>query len=118
MNEGFTHRKISIPEEKVRDYLLSPDHPSGKYKARWFISKGYTPEFPAELEETIVEIAEDGTVQNEIKTEFGVKYIVIGEVESPTGVAISLVTVWIEENESERIRFVTAYPASEQGEEQ
>ncbi len=39
-------------------------------------------------------------------------------VESPTGEAISLVTVWIEERESDRIRFVTAYPASEQGEEQ
>lgn len=110
MNMEFDHRKIVIPEEKIRAYLLSTTHPTGKYKAKWFIKNGFTPEYPAELDEAILQIAEEGTVQNEIETKHGVKYIVAGDVESPDGEKISLITVWIQEENCSEIRFVTAYP--------
>lgn len=30
-----------VPEEKLRDYLLSPTHPIGRYKASFFHDLGY-----------------------------------------------------------------------------
>lgn len=30
-----------VPEEKLRDYLLSPTHPIGRYKASFFQRLGY-----------------------------------------------------------------------------
>lgn len=30
-----------VDEAKVRDYLLSPEHPVGRFKARVFVAVGY-----------------------------------------------------------------------------
>jgi hypothetical protein len=32
-----------IDEAKVREYLLSTEHPVGRFKARFFIGLGYSP---------------------------------------------------------------------------
>ena len=36
---GAEHARIE--PEKIREYLLSPDHPVGRFKARFFASLGY-----------------------------------------------------------------------------
>jgi len=35
------HDRAVIDERKVRDYLLSPVHPIGRHKARFFYRLGY-----------------------------------------------------------------------------
>jgi hypothetical protein len=36
--------KATVPRPKITDYLLSPNHPAGHEKARWFKKCGFTPE--------------------------------------------------------------------------
>ncbi len=39
-----------VPVEKLRDYLLSPTHPIGRYKATFFRSLGYSQDAWGQLE--------------------------------------------------------------------
>jgi hypothetical protein len=49
----------------------------------------------------------------ERETEYGKKYVVRGEIETPSGSAIKITTVWmVEPNAPEILRFLTAYPTS------
>lgn len=41
---------VVIDSEKLRDYLLSPSHPVGRFKAAFFSSLGYTQEDWKQLE--------------------------------------------------------------------
>ena len=96
--------------EKVRDYLLNPDHPEGKSKAVWFESLGYTRSRWRRLANDILWIARAAPEYSIESTAFGVKYIVSGVLGSDherTGIVL---TVWIIEGDKPP-RLVTAYPA-------
>jgi hypothetical protein len=47
-----------VDKAKVRGYLLSPAHPVGRFKARFFVSLGYTAEEWRRLRDDIVELGE------------------------------------------------------------
>ncbi len=49
--------KAIVPIAKLRDYLLSPNHPVGRFKAQWFRTLGYTQDAAAILERDIKSIA-------------------------------------------------------------
>lgn len=100
-----------IPPEKLRDYLLSPTHPVGRTKARFFQSLGFTSANTAALEQQLQRIAEAEDVSDTIPTPYGVKYVVFGSVLGDTGRSALLATVWIIEPDDDRPRLVTAYPA-------
>jgi len=46
----------------------------------------------------------------EVQSEFGRKYVVDGELVTPSGIRAPVRTVWIRELESPARRLVTAYP--------
>ena len=46
-----------VTEEKVRDYLLNPNHPVGGPKATWFASLGYTTDNWQELVSDLLRLA-------------------------------------------------------------
>ena len=102
-----------VPEEKITGYLLSESHPVGRAKARYFKKIGYGEENIAQLGEDLIKIAVSNAVSEEVRTVFGVKYIVDGTVVSPAGIRARLRTVWIIETGESLPRFVTAYPAGE-----
>ena len=72
-----------IDPEKLRDYLLSPKHDRGRFKAAVFATMGYSPEdwrrFESDIRKLIA-TCEATTVQ---PTAHGQKYVVTGTLEGP-----------------------------------
>lgn len=76
--------RARISPEKVVDYLLSPLHPSGASKARFFQELGFTPEKGPVLVRALLNIADDGEVTETVGTPFGTKHVVILVTAYPT----------------------------------
>ncbi len=108
--------KASIPIEKIRDYLLSTSHPVGRSKAAFFNKIGYNLERIDLLSRELSSIIKENEVDKEIKTFYGNKYLVKGNIGSIFKKVIPIVTVWIIEKEDSVPRFVTAYPSYEEEE--
>ena len=51
--------KAIISREKLQDYLLSPFHPVGQFKAKFFRSIGYTSDSWERLREDIITLLND-----------------------------------------------------------
>lgn len=98
-----------ISPEKLREYLLSPSHPIGRYKAALFRLYGYDQDRWEMLENDIRSILTNGADVLE-STEYGAKYAVRGTITGPNGRRLAIVTVWIILTNEAAPRFVTAYP--------
>lgn len=102
--------KAVIPEQKLRDYLLSPSHPIGRFKAQIFNELGYFqrnwPVLRADLKSLL--LANDA-IEKEI-TGYGVKYEIRGKIKGPSGKSLTLVSAWIIRTSEDYPRFITAYP--------
>lgn len=97
---------------KVRDYLLSLEHPVGRSKARFFESLGFTRlEWPA-LASALVRLGRDGDAELGASSVFGQKYLVRGSIQGPSGEAAVIVTVWIILSGETTPRLITAHPGS------
>ncbi len=90
--------------------MLSPIHPVGRFKAKYFNSIGFDESNADQLKKSLLEIAYSNEIKEEITSSHGVKYIVEGSVETPTGKVAKLQTIWIIDLGQNRPRFVTAYP--------
>ena len=101
---------VQIDASKILDYLLAADHPIGGGKAAYFLAAGYTREAWQRLKADLISIGQDGTLVSSVKTSFGIKSIIDGSVESPSGKQIALRTVWIRDQPGTTPRLVTAYP--------
>lgn len=99
-----------IDPGKVAGYLLSTTHPVGRAKAVFFRDLGYGPGRAAALLDALKGIARTGDVTASVVTPHGKEYMVDGRLDSPTGSAGELRTIWIVEAGSRAPRFVTAYP--------
>ncbi len=99
-----------VPEEKVVHYLLSQAHPLGRLKARFFLRLGFRPEHPEALISALKQLAREYNVVKREQTPYGVKFVVDGWLESPTGSQSRVRTVWIIEKGQRFPRLVTAYP--------
>lgn len=95
---------------KVRDYLLSPEHPVGRFKAAFFASVGYTRQDWEQLQRDFVSIVASADATLGKTSAFGQKYEVRGRIIGPTGRRFEVVTVWIVLRGESAPRFVTAYP--------
>lgn len=101
--------RAQIDAAKVRDYLLSPEHPIGRAKARFFTNLGFDREGWEALRDALrahLRNDAEGTDQSP----FGQKYVVRGMIQGPTGTSARVVTVWIVLAHEDFPRFVTAYP--------
>jgi len=99
-----------IDSEKLRDYLLSPSHPVGRFKAAFFSSLGYRQEDWKQLEADLrrQHLTKDAVLHRE--TSYGRKYEIHGRIRGPAGKTREVVSVWIILVDEEVPRFVTAYP--------
>ena len=100
-----------IPTEKLTKYLLSQDHPIGRWKAKFLRSIGFDETNLDVLKDALRSIAENGTIKDTMRTDFGTKYIIEGQITPPHGHVVILCTVWVMEHGEDPPRFVTAYPA-------
>lgn len=103
-----------VPESKLTGYLLSLDHPAGRMKAAYFITRGFSPTSPELLRMAILEVARSGRVQSMTETPWGTKYYVEGSARAPDGNRVGLATVWMVADRGAPI-LVTAYPRREPG---
>jgi hypothetical protein len=99
-----------IPRAKLTDYLLSPTHPVGGPKARYFLALGFSPAAPEVLERALLGVARTGVVRQVSEGAHGTKYVVDGRLTTPSEVVADVRTVWLVEPPSLRPRLVTAYP--------
>jgi hypothetical protein len=102
--------RLVIEEAKVRDYLLSPEHPVGRAKARFFVRLGFERTNWSVLRDQLQHL---GSVDAELgaSTRFGQKYVVRGTRHGPMAAA-AIVTVWIVLRGEDFPRFVTADPGT------
>ena len=81
-----------IEADKLREYLLSPSHPVGRFKAAIFRSMGYSqdnwPQFEADLR--MHHLSED--IAESVKSRYGVKYVIRANLKGPSGEAIEIVS--------------------------
>jgi len=83
-----------IENSELCEYLLSPERPVGRYKARFFRALGYTRDDPERLAADLRKILRN-EVEYTTEIEFGTKYVVHGHLVSPNGATTTVVTVWI-----------------------
>jgi hypothetical protein len=102
---------VIIPREKLSEYLLSESHLVGRWKAKFFRSVGFGHEQVDALRDALMLLAKTGEVVVVIPTEYGIKYVVEGWIESPDKQRALVRTVWVVEEGENRPRLVTVYPA-------
>jgi hypothetical protein len=98
-----------VPEEKLRQYLLSPAHPIGRYKSAYFSVLGYSQDGWETLARDLRGLLALEAHPLE-KTEYGQKYSIRGRLTGPNGRSAMVISVWIILTGEAAVRFVTAYP--------
>lgn len=99
-----------VEDAKVRDYLVSNDHPVGRFKARAFAVAGYRCENWQRLRDDLRALGAAMEVVPGPADRFGQRFIGRGWLTGPNGMLLPVVTVWIIPSTSETPRLVTAYP--------
>lgn len=94
---------------KVRDYLLSPEHPVGRAKARFFTALGFRHAEWAALRAALVGHGGAGEAR-EVSSPYGQKFEVEGILQGPGGRQAAVVSVWIILPGEQTPRLVTAVP--------
>ena len=102
--------RASIDDAKIVDYLLSSAHPVGRFKARFFVSLGYTAAEWWRLRDDILAVARTGSVALESAGPYGRKFEVDGILAAPAGKSAMVRTVWIIRPEEDFPRLVTVFP--------
>ena len=100
-----------VEERKIKDYLLNRAHPDGMAKARFFTRRGYRDDDWKRLADDLRRHGLQNDVAGIVESPYGTRYSVDGQMRTPSGRNIRLITVWIIEKGTEVPRLVTAYPA-------
>lgn len=103
--------KAYIPPAKLIGYLLSETHAVGKSKAKFFRACGFDEPNVAVLEQGLLSIAQTEAPAVVVQSPYGVKYIIDGFLQTPSGTSVKVRTVWIVDARDASPCFVTAYPA-------
>lgn len=98
-----------VDPAKVRDYLLSPEHPVGRFKAVVFFAAGFRrDDWPALKAQLLA------TARTEARllapSPFGQKYEVVAMLEGPGGRGLAVRVIWLVRRGEDFPRLVTAYP--------
>lgn len=99
-----------IDPAKLHGYLLSDNHPVGRFKAAFFLGLGYAPEAWRQLESDLrrQHLSQDATLEK--LGPYGQKYAIRAVLVGPSGRAEDVVSVWVVRTGEDVPRFVTAYP--------
>lgn len=102
-------RACVVPQAKLTSYLLSPTHPLGAAKAKFFEAHGFHASNWRAFEAALKAHALQRTVCEIEVTPYGRKYTLRCTMQAPDGRTPCVRTVWIDEGNGIP-RFVTAYP--------
>ena len=101
---------VRIDPRKLRDYALSSEHPSGRFKAVFFATLGFTRGNWEKLDLELRRLALQSTAELGERNGFGQKYVIRGRITGPTGRSAEVVVVWIVLEGEGVPRLVTVYP--------
>lgn len=101
---------VVVEKEKITAYLLNAAHPDNGGKATFFLSMGFTLGAWTEFAAALRALAEISEVFESLESPHGMKYILDGPIDAPTGKTPIVRTVWIVDKGRDRPRLVTAYP--------
>ncbi len=101
--------QANISQTKLVEYLLNPDHPRGRGKAQFFLRLGFRRDQPDTLRQALLRLASTAEMA-ETTGMFGRKFVGAGELETPGGRTVRVVTVWILADGAPPPQLVTAYP--------
>jgi len=99
-----------IETTKLRDYLLSPSHPVGRFKAPFFAALGYSQEQWPQLEADLRAQLILHDAQPVAASSYGQKYEIRAILIGPSGRSAEVVSIWIILAGEDAPRLVTAYP--------
>ena len=91
-------------------FLGSTIHPIGRSKAKFFLAHGFSVEKSRQLAAGLKKIAHTGKIQERMPSPYGLKLVIDGILDTPTGRQVKLRTVWIRKGHPGKMHFVTAYP--------
>jgi len=110
LSRGTVPVRWFIDGPKVSAYLLNPDHPVGRSKAKYLLGFGFTLDAPKVLADALVDHAMLNLPGKVMPQGRGPNRVVFeGAIDAPDGRAMPLRTVW-EVHEPFEMRFITAVP--------
>jgi hypothetical protein len=93
MSLPFADQAI-VSQAKLVEYLLNPDHPGGRGKAQFFLRLGFRREQPDLLRQALLHMASTAEM-TETRGMFGRKFVGAGELATPSGRTVRVLTVWM-----------------------
>ncbi|NOT58238.1 MAG: hypothetical protein HOP18_26850 [Deltaproteobacteria bacterium] len=102
-----------VERDKLVSYLLNAAHPDNGGKARFFQGLGFQRDRWETLATALRKLAREAAVMQSLESPHGQKYVIVGEIESPSGRVAMVQTIWIVERGADMPRLVTAYPYEE-----
>jgi len=99
-----------IEPPKLRDYLLSPIHPAGRFKAEFFRQLGYLGANWSRLDRDLRFQHLSAAVSRVSVTSPGTTYEIRAMLRGPSGFRSGVVSVWMIRSGQEHPRLVTVYP--------
>lgn len=103
----------NIPSEKITDYLLDVTHDQGRGKAIFFLHFGFSVAEWKKLADALLVHANEHDVVKEEATVFGTRYVIEGELKTPSGKVPQVRVVWFVALNDPNPRLVTAYALEE-----
>jgi hypothetical protein len=99
--------------EKFTEYLLNPEHPTGRHKARVFkAALGLTLENAEFLRDIVQQIAMTGEADHQEPTSYGERYVIDFELATERGTA-RVRTAWIVHHGEDFPHLTTCYVLEE-----
>ena len=102
-----------VQREKITEYLLNSDHSENGGKADFFTGLGFSSTEWRTMAEALRRLVANFPVSQSVDSPHGKKYIVDGQIETPSGKTRGVRTVWIVNRGETIARLVTAYPHEE-----
>ena len=102
--------ELIVEREKITSHLLNPDHLYGATKAKFFTSLGFNVEAWGILADALHEHGRAHDVVACVETGYGPRYVVEGELTTPSNARVFVRSVWQFDHGSVAPRLITAYP--------
>ena len=99
-----------VAEEKIRDYLLNPQHPGNGGKAGFFTSYGFSHRDWYRLGDALRKHAVQHSVTRTRPNPHGTLFEIRGRLESPDRSNPYVRSIWVIDPSTSNPRLVTAYP--------
>ncbi len=108
-----SHNDLIVEGEKIIGYLLNLNHPYGATRARFFVALGFTVESWSLFADALREHGRAHQVVASSETGYGPRYVVEGDLRSPSGAQVPIRSVWQFDHGSIAPRLITAYPVQQ-----